>query len=180
MKLKFLSLLFLILTSFTCITYAEDEDQNPLPQNLEDYRVAIKDAISDLNFMNPGLLMNFCKILNIEEDGFNKTLFYYQKQYELLASGFPYVLEINKDFIYLLETINHNIEKEQTNFNNFTSLTAKCKCLKNLYHGLLGSYLIIDRILDGEFSNLTQIHKASKKLASKKANRTFSKNSKRN
>lgn len=164
MKLKFFSffLLFLSYFSFPLHAYHADDNSDSEINSKEDYTETIKQIMGDLKMMRPSLLMNFCKILDLEDDGFNKSHFYYQQQYEFLTSGFQYLTEIDSHFVYLVETIKHNLEKEQNTFNNATTRKTKNKCLNNFYNGLLGSFSIVDEILNGLTFN--QLYKKSKKL----------------
>jgi len=167
MKLKFFSLFFFFLSSFSWTIlhgYSEENDAEFLIESKRDYQDTVRQMIGDLHVMRPSLLMNFCKILDLEEDGLSKTLYYYQQQYKSLAAGFSFVLEVDSNFVYLLEFIEHDLEKEQNTFNNATTCKTKTKCLNNIYNGLLGSAMITNRILDGQ--NFSQLYKASKKLVS--------------
>lgn len=164
MKLKFIALFFLFLSSFSLILYGynEDDDSEFTIDSKEDYRNTVKQIIGDLSVLRPSLLMNLCAIINpeLKENKIDKALLYYQQQYQLLAAGFPCIIESDPNFLYLIEFIEYDLAKEQNTLSNATSCKTKSKCLNKIYNGLLGSAMIIDRILDGlNFKQICRIPK---------------------
>lgn len=164
MKLKLISFFLFLSSSFILpLTAFYNSDDSDFPtESKEEYKATVQQIIADLKDMRPSLVMRFCKILDLEEDGFNRTLFYYQQQYKTLASGFHHLIEIDPNYIYMIETIQHDLDREQNTLSNATTSKTKNKCLTNFHSGLTGAAMIADRILDG--MNLKQLHKSSKKL----------------
>lgn len=133
-------------------------------QTKEEYRAVVAGIRTDLEALKPRRLINFCIAIDFgkSEDALNLMVCYYTQQYKLLISGFEYIDSDNSKFEYMKEAIVKNLHQEQAACEDARTCESKNECIRAFYDGLLGSAMIIERILNGVTFN--QLYKESASL----------------
>lgn len=132
-------------------------------QTKEEYRAIVTNIRTDLQDLKPRLLVNFCNIINFDEDALNLLVHYYNKQYERLISGLDFIDSEESSFVYIKEAIVTNLQIEQSDCQGAITCESKNECICKFYDGLLGSAMIVERILNGV--TFKQLYKEAISLA---------------
>lgn len=132
-------------------------------QAQEEYKAIVTSIITDLHNLKPRFLINFCSTINFDDNSLELLAFYYNKQYERLISGLDFIDSEDSSFFYMKEAIVTNLQKERADCLGAITCESKKESIYKFYDGLLGSAMIVERILNGV--TFKQLYKEAISLA---------------